>query len=89
MNVTLDGRLLKATTQDNGNVRGTIFDGEEAVSFYAKPGKAADFLKAAFAESDVPLVLIEGQVYAGRDYDTRLPDGTLSLKVVHAETSTV
>jgi hypothetical protein len=87
MQVQIEGRLLAAHVTPNGNVKGFIFDGTDAISFYSKAdSKASPALVTAAHGDTLPTVVLVGEVYAGRDYDTKMPDGTLSVKVTHAET---
>jgi hypothetical protein len=61
-------------------VRGSVIQGGESVAFYAKD-EVARHIKQSFS-GDAPIgVEVSGKVYAGRRFDTKEPDGTLTLRV--------
>jgi hypothetical protein len=81
----IKGKLLKAEQNaDSGNVKGQIYDGETATLFYATDDSVCRTLLDA-AKTELAEVTLLVFVNAGRDWESKVPNGQLSVKVIEVE----
>ncbi len=78
MLVSIRGFIIGAQVTEKGGVKASLVQGSNAYSFYVKPENVSKFqgyLGAAPVE-----VQLDAVVYAGQDFETRTPNGALSVQ---------
>ncbi len=85
MHAKISGKLLKAEQSDSGNVSGALFDGDASVQFYASDEAVCRTLLQIMKSSELAEVTLEIFASAGRDWETKVPNGRLITKVISVQ----